>query len=186
MNEHLLLSLISLGVGALLGGAVQAVVSRYAAFKESNGMALALRAEIMAIIRLVEYRQYLTHLSRIIQTLQNVDHQPTHRDVFSVNINQDYFETFHSLCSKIGMLGSLSTSVVKFYTQAKGVLEDLRRLYEIHERAQRGEVTVNRADLLTYTQHLHALMQNTMHTGDQVAHELEAYSMRGFAQSRRQ
>jgi hypothetical protein len=44
--------------GALLGGVVSAAVQRYAAFKESKGVALALRAEIQALLTVARYRNY--------------------------------------------------------------------------------------------------------------------------------
>ena len=178
MGNNLLVTLISLGVGALLGGVVQALVGRYAAFKESKGMAVALQAEINAIIQIVGYRQYLTHLNQIIQTLQNPAHQPTHQNVFSAKVEQNYFETFNSLSSKIGLLNSLSQDVVLFYTQAKAVLEDFHRLHETYEQALRGQITLNRVGLLNQTQRLHDLVQIALATGQRAAHDLNLHASR--------
>jgi hypothetical protein len=178
MNANVTVTLLSLGVGALLGGVVQAVVGRYAAFKESKGIAVALGAEISSIVQIVEFRQYLAHLDQLIKTLQSTTHQPTYQDLFSVKIAQDYFTTFNSLCSKMGQLGSLSHQVVLFYTKAKSVIEDTHRLYEMHEQALRGHSTLNRVGLLAQTQELRNLMQNAMETGNLAIQELDTYARR--------
>ena len=45
----LLASVLIFIAGALLGGAVNALVERYAVFKESKGVALAVQAEMNAV-----------------------------------------------------------------------------------------------------------------------------------------
>jgi hypothetical protein len=103
-----IVALVSVGVGALLGGVVRAAVDRYAVFVESKGMAVALRAEIEAILQIVEARQYLSLVTRRIERLQNPTYTPTLDDVFNIRVSQEYFVVFHALCPKIGLLGPLS------------------------------------------------------------------------------
>jgi hypothetical protein len=69
-------ALLSVGVGALLGGVVRAAVDRYASFVESKGMAVALRAEVEAILQLVEARRYLSEVTEHISRLQNPTSTP--------------------------------------------------------------------------------------------------------------
>jgi hypothetical protein len=106
-------ALLSVGVGALLGGVVRAAVDRYASFVESKGMAVALRAEVEAILQLVEARRYLSEVTEHISRLQNPTSTPTLDDVFNIRVSQDYFVVFHALCPKIRLLGPLSGQVVR-------------------------------------------------------------------------
>jgi hypothetical protein len=61
-----LVGLLAFIAGTLLGGVVNALVGRYAAFKESKGVALAIRAEIEALVRLATYRNYIALTDAII------------------------------------------------------------------------------------------------------------------------
>lgn len=104
----LLTALLLVSVGAFLGGAVQTAVSRYAAFKESKGIAKALKAEIGSLLSLIEEREYVNILDQIIGRLQNPAYAPDPEETFSVPVTQDYFGVFSALTSKIGLLADLS------------------------------------------------------------------------------
>lgn len=175
---NILVALISVAVGALLGGLIQALVQRYAAFRESKGMAAALRAEITSVVALVEHREYIEHLDEMIGRLQNSTHQPTLEDLFAIRITQDYFTVFNSLCPKIGLLGDLSGRIVRLYVLAKGVIEDFSELRDLRERALAGQVALQREGLLQFTQAVRALLWRILDEAPQLIHDLAAYEAR--------
>jgi hypothetical protein len=69
---------LSLIVGLLLGGVVNAAVQRYAAFKESKGVALALRAEIQALVKVATFRNYIGITDTMIARL-SVERRDKHK-----------------------------------------------------------------------------------------------------------
>jgi hypothetical protein len=171
-------ALLSVGVGALLGGVVRAIVDRYATFVESRGMAVALKAEIAAILQIVQVRQYLSVLARFIDRLQNPTYTPTRDDVVSIRVTQDYFAVFHALCPKIGLLGPLSGEVALLYTIGKSLIEDIHTLQDIHEKARNGQHILDREELLARSQSVAFLFQVLLERGQQVENALTAYTER--------
>jgi hypothetical protein len=116
--------------GALVGGSVNALVERYAVFKESKGIALAIQAEMDGLVTLATYRKYVTLIDAMIVRLQNPSHVLSEQDVFFIQITQDYFSVFHALSPKIGLLGALARDVVLAYSATKSLFEDIARLRE--------------------------------------------------------
>lgn len=169
-------ALLSVGVGALLGGVVRAAVDRYASVVESKGMAVALRAEVEAILQLVEARRYLSEVTEYISRLQSPTYTPTLDDVFNIRVSQDYFVVFHALCPKIGLLGPLSGQVVRLYMVGKSLLEDIHTLREIYERARSGDDSLDREELLARSQSVASLFQVISDLGPQVVAALTAYA----------
>ena len=168
-------ALPSVGVGALLGGVVRAAVDRYASFVESKGMAVALRAEVEAILQLVEARRYLSEVTEHISRLQNPTSAPTLDDVFNIRVSQDYFVVLHALCPKIRHLGPLSGQVVRLYTVGKSLLEDIHTLWEIYEIARSGDDSLDREELLARSKSVASLSQIISDLGPQVVAALTAY-----------
>jgi hypothetical protein len=115
-------------VGAVLGGVIQAAVSRYAVVKESQGIALAIAAELSALRELVTFRNYQRIADQVVSQLEQPGHVVTLFDILAISITQDYFVVFHGVSSKIGTLGTMSGEVVKAYTFAKALLEDFAQL----------------------------------------------------------
>jgi len=171
-------ALLSVGVGVLLGGVVRAVVDRYATFVESKRMAVALRAEVEAILQIVQARQYLSLVATLIDRLQNPTYTPTLDDVLSIRVGQDYFAVFHALCPKIGLLGPLSGEVVLLYAVGKSLLEDIHTLREIYERARSGQGNLDRDELLARSQSAASLFRVISDLGPQVVAILAAYAAR--------
>ena len=165
-------------VGALLGGVINAAVRRYATFKESKGIALAIRGEMTAIIEIVLQRRYLQHLEKNIQKLNDPNYQLTSSDVFAPNVPQNYFPVFHALGTQIGLLADLTDSVASFYTKARSVVEDIHNLEEIREKAVTGSRDVERATLLELTTELHDLLHDTLRIGFQAVEDLKLFQER--------
>jgi|SRR5437879_4850090 len=70
-----LTALVSVAIGALLGGGVNALVGRYASFKESQALAAALRAELEVLLDVVEGRDHVGGLERTIIYLSSMTSQ---------------------------------------------------------------------------------------------------------------
>jgi hypothetical protein len=171
-------ALISVGVGALLGGVVRAVVDRYTVFEESKGIAVALKAEIEAVLHLVQHREYVRLVSDCINRLENPTYMPTLKDVFNIGVTQEYFPVFNALCPKIGLLGDLSADVVRLYTAGKALLEDMRYLTVIYERAQSRQGALDREELLNRSRDVASLFQGILAAGPQAENALAAYAAR--------
>jgi len=172
------LALFSLIVGALLGGVVQAVVGRYASFKESQGIAAALSSEMSAIVELIEIREYVSHLTSMSKRLSDRTYKPTHEDIFNVRVTQDYFRVFNELTPKIGLLGEMSGTIVRFYSLCKALLEDVNRLQEILEKATEEYLATIRKDLLDLYQKDLAIFNMIVSEGKRVGEQLKEYGRR--------
>ncbi len=146
--EKLWISLLSVAGGALLGGVINALIGRYAAFKESQGVAGALSAEIGSLLELVKVRQYTPQLDQIIGRLSVSTYAPTADDIFRARIQHDYFTVFNATCSRIGTLGPLAPQVVNFYAVGKSFLEDVAELGELCARVTTSHAILDRATLL--------------------------------------
>jgi hypothetical protein len=171
------IALLSVGVGALLGGVVRAFVDRYTVFEESQGMAVALKAEIEALLQIIHYREYVRLVTERISRLQDATDTLTRDDnVFNIRVSQEYFTVFHAVCPKIGLLGSLSTPVVRLYTVGKSLVEDLHYLAEIYERVRTEQGDLDRKELLNRSQAVADLFQTILVGGPQVVTALAAYA----------
>ncbi len=135
MTEKVLVALFSVAVGALLGGAVNAMVGRYASFKESQAVAAALRAEIEVVLAVIERRDHVAGLGRTISHLSIATGPPARDDFYgTMGGTQDAYSVFHANCGRIGLLGSAAESVVAAYLRFKAVDADLSSIPERHQR----------------------------------------------------
>lgn len=162
-------------VGALLGGVINAAIRQYAAFRESKGIALAIRGEISAIIEIVLQRRYLEHLEKFIQQLSDPTHQLTAKDFFAPRMSETYFPVFNSLANKIGGLGDLGDTVAIFYTKAKSVIEDIHALEEMRSKIMAASVEVNRPAALELTTELRDLLHDALRIGIQAVEDLKNF-----------
>src|SRR5258708_5803595 len=133
-GENIGTVLLSGIIGILLGGLVQAAVSRFAAFKEGSGIAAALRAEVEAILSMWNRMDWDKAIKHNIKTLEYTRHQPTHNDVFTFLVNPRPFQVYDSLCHRIGLLGGLSAQVVGVYFLGKAFLANVGMLWDLRER----------------------------------------------------
>jgi len=165
-------------VGAMFGGVINAAVRRYAVFKESQGIALAIRGEISAIIEIVLKRRYLQHLEKFMHQLSDPAYQLTSNDIVLPRISENYFPVFNSLTNKIGSLGDLSETVAGFYTKAKSIIEDIHALEEVKDKSAAGSRDVEKKALLEMTTELHDLLHDTMRIGFQTVEDLKNFHER--------
>ena len=175
MSEYPLLWLL---IGVLLGGVGNAAVRRYATFKESKGIALALRGEISAIVEIVLKRRYLQHLEKKLDQLSDPTHQLSAKDIFAPGISENYFPVFNSLANKLGLLADLSDTVASFYTKAKSIIEDIHNLEEMRESIATGSVNFDRSTLLELTTELRDLLHDTLRIGIQATEDLKNFHER--------
>jgi len=162
-------------VGALLGGVINAAVRRYSAFKESKGIALAIRGEIAAIIEIVLKRRYLQHLEKFIRQLSDPTHQLTVNDIVAPRISQDYFPVFNSVANKIGLLADQSDPVASFYTKAKSIIEDIHALEEVRGKIIMGSMAIDKQALLEVVTELRDLLHDTLRIGFQAVEDLKNF-----------
>ncbi len=124
-SHHFLIGLL---LGALLGGVVDVAVRAYERFKEGQRIALALGAEINALVRLAEANNYIAEVNGILARLDDPQHGPTvvRTDFFAPQIGQDYFSTFDSVSDKIGLLKPpLGAQVVLVYSATKSLFDEI-------------------------------------------------------------
>jgi hypothetical protein len=168
--------------GLLLGGVVNAAVQRYAAFKESKAVALALRAEIQALLRLATYRDYVALTDAMIVRLRDLSHVLNASDFALIRITQDYFSVFHALSPKIGLLGPLGENVVLAYSATKALFEDFATLYEEGRPYLEGTKTAAaeeiRAYLLEVSTRINQLLRVVVNRGTNTRDALGAYANR--------
>lgn len=129
------LALLSVAVGALLGGVVNATVGRYASFKETQALAASIRAELESMLALVKLRRHVENLEQTITYLTGLTRPPGPSDFYDTgDASQDAYPVFHANCGKIGLLGDAAESVVSAYTRLKAVGGDLAQIRERHQR----------------------------------------------------
>ena len=177
----LLASVLIFIAGALLGGAVNALVERYAVFKESKGVALAVQAEMNAVLRLVEFRQYLPGMDAIIVRLRDPTHVVDLSDLFLIRAEEDYFSVFHAVAPKIGLLAPFSGDVVLVYAAAKSLLEDMKFLRDegqsyLEGRRQHVPPDQIRAFLLYQTTQINGLLRQAVTLATQSVANLNAFA----------
>lgn len=165
-------------VGALLGGVINAAVRRYATFKESKGIALAIRGEITAIIEIVLKRRYLQHLEKFIHQLSDPAYQLTGNDIFAPKISQNYFPVFNRLADKIGWLADRSDTVADFYTKAKSIIEDIHAIEEMRDKIVTGSMDIDKLVLLELTTELRDLLHDALRIGFQAVEDLKTFQDR--------
>jgi hypothetical protein len=180
MAEKPIIALAFLVIGALLGGIIQAGTARYAAFRENQVIAAALGAEITALQDVVEYRKYYTYIEEKIERLQKqaklqkIDPE----DVVAIPIRGEYFIVFNATASKIGELPcDVATRVVRSYTLAKSLIEDIKTLWEIHQAVLANKKTpINRDRLLNMTIKLQEMFDKVGREGQETVPKLRKYS----------
>lgn len=169
---------LSGSVGILLGGLVQAAVTRYAAFQEAKGIAAAIRAELEATLSMWNHMKWDEAIEQITERLEDPRHKLTSDDVFTFIANPKPFQVFDSLCHKIGLLEILSAQVVSTYALGKAFLANVSILWDLRERLLDRKITVEREALLGLTQGVTALLQEFRGAGSQTVTALAAHERR--------
>jgi hypothetical protein len=177
--------LIGVAVGALLTGATTVLVHSRERFRESQGIAHALRAEINALIERANTRQYLDAVTASIARLSDAQHQLVIEDMFWARIRQDYFATFHALSGKIGLLGPLAADVVLVYVKTKSLFEDIAVSSDLFERFLDGRpLPVNAQALRAWIFNLNSSIRDHLlacvEQGRETSAELEVYAKQSY------
>jgi hypothetical protein len=107
------------GILVIVGWFVPKAIERC---QERKSVRAALRAEIQAILAIVEQRDFIASLSNFIERIEG-------GDLFQRRIGRDYNIVFRSNCDKLGLLSSETAArTVRFYFQISSVVEDLSLL----------------------------------------------------------
>ena len=158
------------------------LAGQYAVFKESKGVALAIRAELESLLKLAALRNYAVVTEAIIKRLGDPSHTPEVSDIFSMHITQDYFAVFHALSPRLGLLGPLASNVVFSYASTKALVEDVRSLREqalpFIEGRSTGAAEQARALLLQRTCSLNKLIEQTLRVGVDTVNVLATFAER--------
>ncbi len=175
-NIALLVPLVTAVIGVLIGGLSKAVLDRYAAFRESQAVAAALRAEIDVVLDIIERRRHLENLGRTISYLRCLTRPPMDTDLYEVvGRSQDRYPVFEAHCEKLGLLGDAAAPVVATYTRLKALDTDLSGIPERH-----------RVHPFPLEQLVHAhegirdLLQQAMTQGKVATAKLRAHEQRRF------
>lgn len=150
MEGGLELAFISVSVGALLGGAARAGVMRYSLFAEGKGVAIAVAAEVSAILEIARRREF-GGARAILARLEDPEHALTIDDILAIRLSQGYLSVYSAVCPKLGLLGPLAGDVIRVYSGLKRLFEDFAELKDLRDRALDGGALPSRAALLKRT-----------------------------------
>ncbi len=123
--------LICVVVGSVMGGTGAFLGNYFSKLRElkteRKSLAFAFLGEISAIRTIVEKRQYIEFLHKLIEHIKTTGENRI--PIIPVQLN--YFNVFNANVGKIGLLEApLSQMIVTFYSQANSILEDLREMRE--------------------------------------------------------
>ena len=178
-------SLLLLVVGALASGIIQFLLASHAAFRERRGIALSIRADLIAITRLAMFRQYLPLLDGFIARLSTPT-GPTAAapqlvqpgEIAAIRVTQDYLAIFHGLAPKLGLLGDTGARVVAVYTLGKGLLEDLGLLANLQQGVLEKAWPLDRNAIRDLTQRVRDLMAQVLSEAADTGQDLERFAAR--------
>jgi hypothetical protein len=129
MGATILVALVGL-IGIALGGGVRAWEASLARRREAEAVLSALCAEVEAINRLANHRQFLAgfHEHRAMNfnlVSSGFGQKPGHWLV--IELSENYFSTYDALNSNLGLLHPyFADRITRFYTYAKAVTENYR------------------------------------------------------------
>jgi hypothetical protein len=133
MSEAVLaLAGVVVGAIASIGGTVwmdhrAAMRTEAAAKAEAYSLRAALAGEIMALVHLVEVRDYVLRLNSYRMAVRTGAFVPN----FTLKADGNYFRIFEANLPKIGLIGDSALDVCRFYTFCMGALEDIKALNEV-------------------------------------------------------
>src|SRR2546425_4076954 len=133
-TQTALIGLIGIGIGALLVGVINAAVGRYAAFKESQALAAALRVDLEDLLRAGEAYDLVAQLAQTIAYLKAGAGTPAPDDFYDMIGERQECLVFQANCAKIGLLASVAGPVVAAYSSFLTAREGLFGAGERHRR----------------------------------------------------
>ncbi len=173
--NNLIVSLLSLLLGAVIGGVAKALQDRYAKFEESRVVAAALRVEISIIIDSIRRGGYIELLDKIIAYLSNPKHVVRPDDFMDLPASQGPSPIFNAHCAQIGLLGGAVESVVRTYMLYEMAALDLRFLPERHKRQP-----LTREQLMQFHKGLKRTFEEIVRSGEVAMHQLQQRQAEGF------
>ena len=115
-------------VGILLGGAVRAVESTIARKRDAESVLAALVAEVEALVRLMDHRQFLPGIQQCgleAKAMVESGRGQEEAGFITIVLKRDYFATYDALVGKIGTLHPyMADRITRFYIYVKAVSEN--------------------------------------------------------------
>jgi hypothetical protein len=159
-------------IGVVIGGALAVsggflstwCLERRRHSLESRTLAYAFRGELLALISIVETRDYAGNIRGVIAEMER-SNQPI---LFRVSVRRENSNVFKGNVNKIGVLKNpLPELVARFYVQANAILED----FEDYRDGSRSHA--NAAALLFGYKELLALMENTTSLSREIVSQID-------------
>jgi hypothetical protein len=116
-------------VGGALVGAISAIfpnmiIERFKERRAVKALTESIVCEIVAILKIIEYRRYLESVEKIIENLRS---KPGNTISFTVVIPDNYFKIYHANLDKLSMIDrSIRVKVVTFYQLLEAVIQDVK------------------------------------------------------------
>jgi hypothetical protein len=155
-------------IPVLIGGALASIGSiltqwlthRWNDLRTKRALAGAFAGEIAALCTIARQRHYLED-ARLLLEYMRKSQQPTR---MTVRITYDYMTIYQNNASCIGLLPpDLTQDLVKFYTQSKSLMEDVRPNSPNPETVEEAERLLNEQI---------ELLKDTLQLGDRLSQEL--------------
>lgn len=117
-------------LGVVLGGGVRAWEAKKARRADADALLSALVAEVEAITRLVNHRQFIPGLQKCHEEAQQqvlAGHGDQPADFMVMDLKHNYFTVYDSAVGKLGLLNPyFADRIVRFYIYVKAAQEDYR------------------------------------------------------------
>src|SRR6266446_4856808 len=104
--------ILTLLLGALVGGVAKAIQDRYIVFQEARAVAVALRAELSALVEDFKDPGTIAMVDRTIEHLSAPSHVVQADDFLEIPVTENPFQVFDAHCAKLGLLGDAVEAVV--------------------------------------------------------------------------
>lgn len=134
-------------LGGLIGGALSLIgafgLASYQHRRRAKAVTMAIRAEIDALLKIVETRDYVTQLAEWEMEWRSGIHTTR-----TISVKREYFSIFKSNSSGVGLLPPSSVGhVVEFYTLAMGFIEDCDTWSETVKESPDGPWLINEENI---------------------------------------
>jgi hypothetical protein len=126
--------LVTLLVGAVIGGLAKFVQDAYTRRKETRAIAAALEAEISVSLEGIRGGDYIGMCDRVIAYLSVPGHTVAADDYFDIAVPETPCPLFNAQLPQVGLLAEATGPVVKTCQLYEGVCLELRYLRERHLR----------------------------------------------------
>jgi hypothetical protein len=151
--------LISVLVGALASGGIQAVLREIDRRREQRSILNAISSEVAIICELIRFRKYLPLLK---DTVEYMELNTSENVYMNADFTSNYFSVFESLSSSLGKIrADQAQTIVRFYATCKASVESLRPDGSIRQITDPQVV-------LEHHKQLYQLLQGILMLGDEI------------------